>query len=143
MPFFHFALRQHTLLKLDAFTGNADYRQRAEESLGLVSEFVTMYPSAFAQWLSGADFALQHIRQIAIIGDLDSDGTQALIEETRLKYRPNTVIAATPHPIPEGAPALLKNRTLKNDLPTAYVCEGFACKLPVNTVEELRGQLDH
>jgi len=137
------ALAVEALLKLDAFTGNADYRQRAEESLGLVSEFVTMYPSAFAQWLSGADFALQHIRQIAIIGDLDSDGTQALFEETRLKYRPNTVIAATPHPIPEGAPALLNNRTLKNDLPTAYVCEGFACKLPVNTAEELRGQLDH
>ena len=137
------ALAVEALLKLGAFTGNADYRQRAEESLGLVSEFATIYPSAFAQWLSGADFALQHIKQIAIIGDLDSDGTQALIEEMRLKYRPNTIIAATPHPIPEDAPALLNNRTLKNDLPTAYVCEGFACKLPVNTVKELRGQLDH
>ena len=137
------ALAVEALLKLDAFIGNADYHQRAEKALSLVSEFTTRYPTGFAQWLSGADFALQHIRQIAIIGDLDSDGTQALIEEIRLKYRPNTVIAATPHPIPEDAPALLNNRTLKNDLPTAYICEGFACELPVNTVEELRGQLDH
>ncbi|MBT3190454.1 MAG: thioredoxin domain-containing protein [Anaerolineae bacterium] len=137
------ALAAEALLKLDALTGNADYRQRAEDTLGLVSEFVGMYPTAFAQWLSGADFALQHIKQVAIIGDLDDSNTQALIAEVRSKYRPNTVIAVTPYPIQESAPALLHNRTLKNNLPTAYVCEGFACKLPVNTAEELREQLDN
>ncbi|MBT7990233.1 MAG: thioredoxin domain-containing protein, partial [Anaerolineae bacterium] len=137
------ALAVEALLKIDAFTGKSEYRQLAERAQGLVSDFVTMYPTAFAQWLSGVDFALHHIKQVAIIGDLDDNETQMLITEVRSKYRPDVVIAATPYPIPENIPALLDNRTLKNNLPTAYVCEGFACKLPVNSVEELREQLDH
>ena len=137
------ALAVEALLKLDAFTGNADYRKRAEEALGLVSEFVTMYPTAFAQWLSGADFAIHNVKQVAIVGDLGRDETQALLAEIHSSYRPNLVVAQSPYPIPENAPALLYSRTLKNDLPTAYVCEGFTCKLPVNSVEELREQLDH
>ncbi len=136
------ALAVEALLKLDAFMGNADYRKRAEETLGLVSDFVIMYPTAFAQWLSGADFANQHTKQVAIVGDLDSNEIQALLKEVRSKYRPDTVVAAAPYPIPAGAPALLDSRTLKNDLPTAYVCEGFACKLPVNTPDDLREQLN-
>ena len=136
------ALAAEALLKLDAFIGESDHRKRAEEALGLISDFVTMYPTAFAQWLSGIDFALQHIKQIAIVGDLNSAETQALLKEVRSKYRPNTVVAAAPYPISVDAPALLDSRTLKNDLPTAYVCEGFACKLPVNTAEELLDQLD-
>ena len=135
------SLAAEALLKLDAFTGNADYRKLAEEALGLVSDFVNRYPTAFAQWLSGADFANQHIKQIAIVGDLNSEEVQALLKEVRSQYRPNTVVAAAPFPTPEDAPALLDDRTLKNELPTVYVCEGFACKLPVNTVEELREQL--
>ena len=137
------ALAVEALLKLDAFTGNADYRKRAEEALGLISEFVTMYPTAFAQWLSGADFAIHNVKQVAIVGDLGRDETQALLAEIHSSYRPNLVVAQSPYPIPENAPALLYSRTLKNDLPTAYVCEGFTCKLPVNNIEELREQLDH
>lgn len=135
------ALAVEALLKLDAFTGNTEYRKRAEEALGLVSDFVNRYPTAFAQWLSAADFANQHIKQVAIVGDSDSDETQALLKEVRSKYRPDTVIAAASYPIPEEAPVLLDGRTLKNELPTAYVCEGFTCQLPVNTVEALREQL--
>ena len=136
------SLAAEALLKLDALTGNAEYRKRAEEALGLVSDFVKRYPTAFAQWLSAADFANQHIKQVAIVGDPDSNETQALLNEIRSEYRPDIVVAAAPYPIPENAPALLDVRTLKNDLPTAYVCEGFACKLPVNSAEKFREQLN-
>ncbi len=136
------ALATEVLLKLDALTGNPEYRDKAEAALGLVGEFVTRYPTAFAQWLSGADFALHNVQQVAVVGDPGRDETRVLLAEIRSSYRPNTVVAASPYPIPEDAPELLRGRTLKNDLPTVYVCEGFACKLPVNTVEELRKQLE-
>ena len=135
------ALAAEALLKLDALTGNANYRKLAEETLGLVSEFVGMYPTAFAQWLSGADFSIHNVTQIAILGDLGRDETQALLTEIHSSYRPNMVVAQSPSPIPDDAPELLRNRKLQNGLPTAYVCEGFACKLPVNGVDELRKQL--
>ncbi len=134
-------LATEALLKLDAFTGNPEYRDRAEAALGLVSEFVTRYPTAFAQWLSGADFALHNVQQVAVVGDPGRDETKALLAEIRSSYRPNTVVAASPYLIPQDTPELLRGRTLKNDLPTVYVCEGFACKLPVNNVDELRMQL--
>ena len=47
-----------------------------------------------------------------------------------------------------GAPAgpsvtpLLDDRTLVGGLPTAYVCERFACRLPVTTPEDLRTEID-
>jgi uncharacterized protein YyaL (SSP411 family) len=48
------------------------------------------------------------------------------------------VIAASAFPPPQGSPALLADRPLMNGKPTVYVCEGFVCKTPVTTVEELR-----
>ncbi len=100
-----------------------------------------MYPTAFAQWLSGADFALHNVQQVAGVGGPGRDETKVLLAEIRSSYQPNTVAATSPYLIPEDAPELLRGRKLKNDLPTAYVCEGFACKLPVNNVDELRKQL--
>jgi uncharacterized protein YyaL (SSP411 family) len=31
------------------------------------------------------------------------------------------------------------DRPLKESKPTVYVCEHFACKQPVNSIEELKG----
>ncbi len=131
------ALATEALLKLDALTGNAEYRDKAEATLSLVSEFVGMYPTAFARWLSGADFALHNVTQIAVVGDPGRDETKALLAEIRSSYRPNSVVAASPFPIPDDAPELLKNRKLKKDLPTAYVCEGFACNLVFAPIDRL------
>ncbi|MCP4142485.1 MAG: thioredoxin domain-containing protein [Chloroflexi bacterium] len=136
------SLAAEALLKLDAITGKTEYRQLAEKTLALVSEFVSTYPTAFSQWLSGADLAIHNAKQVAIVGDLGRDETKALLAEIRSSYRPNMVVAQSPYPIPEDAPELLKGRALKNNLPTAYVCEGFSCKLPVNTASQLRDQVN-
>ena len=37
--------------------------------------------------------------------------------------------------------ALLADRPLINDQPTAYVCRQFVCRLPVTSVEDLASQL--
>jgi hypothetical protein len=37
--------------------------------------------------------------------------------------------------------ALLADRPMINDLPTAYVCRRFVCKLPVTSVDDLAIQL--
>ena len=136
------SLAAEALLKLAAFSENGDYRQRAEASLRLVSEFVGTYPTAFGQWLSAADFSLQNVKQVAVVGDPALAETQALLAEIRSTYRPNLVVAMSSHPPAEDAPELMRNRPLKDGKPTAYVCEGFTCQLPVTSPEELRKQLD-
>jgi len=126
------------LLRLAAFTDRADFREKAEEMLGQLAEPALRHPTGFGRWLQAADFALGNVKQVAVVGDLGQVGTQALIAETRRSFHPRMVTAASPSPIAGGAPPLLRDRVLTDGAATAYVCEGFVCKLPVTTVEALR-----
>ena len=49
------------------------------------------------------------------------------------------VLAGGPEDSP--SPPLLAGRTAVDGMPAAYVCENFACQLPVTTPEELQGLL--
>ena len=66
---------------------------------------------------------------------------QALLDVVRGAFRPNTVIALQDPENPSDVP-LLEGRTAIDGRPTAYVCEGFVCQLPVTEPDELRAQLD-
>ncbi len=143
------ALACEALLKLAAFTDEGKYRDLAEKALGLVVGMATRYPTAFARWLSAADFALGNAKQVAVMaagaddqqeGRSEADGDQAsgLIRVVQSAYRPNVIIAASAYPPSDDAPALLKDRPLKDGKATVYVCEGFVCKNPVTTISELK-----
>jgi hypothetical protein len=135
------ALAAQALLKLAAFSGKPAYRAGAEGALGLVSRMAVRYPAAFGAWLSAADFALGTIRQVAIVGDLSDPRTRALLARVRDRHRPNLVLAASSLPPAPGSPALLENRTMLAGKPTAHVCTGFVCHLPVTHPDELTRQL--
>ena len=132
------ALACEALLKLAAFTDDGRYRDLAEKALGLVSEVVSRYPTAFARWLSAADFALGNVKQVAAVYEAADEHNQELLRFIQSAYRPNTIIAASTYPPSSEAPALLQERPLKQGLPTVYVCEGFVCKNPVTSVQELK-----
>jgi uncharacterized protein YyaL (SSP411 family) len=131
------ALACDALLKLAEFTGEGRYRDLAEKSLVLVAGMAVRYPTAFARWLSAADFALGSTRQVAVVFDANGDRASELIRVVRSGFRPNVIVAASTYPPPADAPDLLKDRPLKNGFVTAYVCEGFVCKNPVTSIAEL------
>jgi uncharacterized protein len=132
------ALATEALLKLTAFTDRADYRDLAEQSLRLVAELALRYPTAFARWLSAADFSLAQVRQVAILGDINAPEIQVMLQVTRESYRPHMVVALSPYPQGKDTPPLLAKRLLIKNKPSAYVCEGFVCKTPVTTADELK-----
>ncbi|MCC6499372.1 MAG: thioredoxin domain-containing protein [Anaerolineales bacterium] len=132
------ALACEALLKLAAFTDDGKYRDLAEKSLGLVANMATRYPTAFARWLSAADFALGKVKQVALVSEAGGEDASELLRVVESAYRPNLVVAASAYPPSDEAPDLLKDRPLKNGKPTAYVCEGFVCKNPVTTIAELK-----
>jgi len=132
------ALACEALLKLAAFTDNGRYRDLAEKSLRLVTDYVLRYPTSFARWLSAADFALGNAKQVAVVYEANSQEAQGLVQAIRSAYRPNAIVAASPYPPSREAPALLIDRPLKDGKATAYVCEGFVCKMPVNTILDLQ-----
>ena len=103
--------------------------------------FVARYPTGFAQWLSAMDLALAPVVEVAIVGAADDPATAALLAEVRRGYRPNQVVSMSPDPGASIVP-LLHDRIAVDGRPTAYVCRGFMCRLPVTDPAALREQLE-
>ena len=98
------------------------------------------YPTAFAQWLQAADFALAPVAEVAIIGSPDDAATRELLAVVGGGYAPNRVVALRPAEGDTEVP-LLEDRTMLDGRPTAYVCRDFACRLPVTDPDALTEQL--
>jgi hypothetical protein len=125
------------LLKLAAFTGEITYRQRAEEYLQSVADVLVQYPQWFGHVLCAFDFALSASKEIAIIGSLQQDEVQALLDVVNARYMPNSVLACMSGGTWDGVVPLLADRSTKEGHATAYVCQNFACQSPVTTAQEL------
>lgn len=136
------ALALTLLLKLAAYEGRSDWHHLAEEMLTANLGMILRYPSAFAQWLCAADFALGPTHEVAIVGAPNDPATQNLLQPLWQDYHPRMVLAASTYPPPPGSPALLNDRPLVNGKPAAYVCQDFVCQLPVNEPEAMLEQLN-
>ncbi len=128
------------LLRLAALTGDGRYRDAAERALRTVTDLLPRYPTGFAQWLTAADLALAPIAEVAIVGDPTTRATRALLKEVRTGFQPHQVVALRPDPASSAVP-LLAERIAVGGRPTAYVCQGFVCRLPVTDPDALRTQL--
>ena len=108
---------------------------------GRSSPFVGRYPTGFAQWLGAMDLALAPAIEVAIVGrDPRDPATAALLAEVRRGYRPNQVVAVAAD-VGASAVPLLADRVALGGRPTAYVCRGFVCRLPVTDRGALAAQL--
>jgi hypothetical protein len=135
------AMAALVLLRLAALTGEARYRDAAEGAIATVAPIAARYPTAFAKWLQAIDFALAPVAEVAIVGDPAAPATRELHEVALGGYAPARVVAASPGEGAESAVPLLRDRTLVRGRPAAYVCRGFACRLPVTDPDALREQL--
>jgi uncharacterized protein len=123
------------LLRLAALTGERRYEEHAEAVLSLFAEPAVRHPEAFAHLLGALDFRLSSTREVALVGD----DLGELAGVVRSEFRPHLVLGGGPEGSEE--PPLLLGRTTVEGRPAAYVCESFACRLPVTEPEQLREQL--
>jgi hypothetical protein len=130
------------LLYLYTYTNREKYLEIGEGTLRLAKEVSIRYPIGFSQWLCAIDFALNPRLEVALLGDSSEIQMQNLIEVLWSEFRPSLVAAISSLPISPSSPPLLHGRGLLNDLPTAYVCQSFFCKRPVNDPEEFSSQLE-
>ena len=79
--------------------------------------------------------------EIAIVGSRTDERTAALTHEVTRRFLPNAVYLRA-DPGVEIATPLLAERPLVDGAPSAYVCEGYACKQPVTTPDALTALLD-
>jgi len=121
------------LLRLARLTGEARYEDAALSLIRLVHKIVPEHPLAFGHLLRAIDFYLAPVREVALAGR----DVSALARVVRGAYRPHVVLAGGGS---EQVP-LLAGRTPVDGQPAAYVCERFACRLPVTDPGELERAL--
>ncbi len=132
------------LLRIAHLTGDPEDERAAASALRLVRQGMTAAPTAFGQALSALDLYLSGAREVAVVGEPSAPGTRALTDEVLVKrFLPNHVlaVAAPDDRASQEAVPLLRDRVAVDGLPTAYVCERFACKLPVTDPAALAEQL--
>jgi uncharacterized protein YyaL (SSP411 family) len=132
------------LLTLAALTGNENYQRTAVTLFRLLASYIKRYPSAFGRALGALDFYLSTPREIVIIGPREDESTRALLREVWRPFVPNKVVVQSEGADESAAQTipLLRERTMIDGLPTAYVCEHYTCQRPVTKPEELAAQLN-
>jgi uncharacterized protein len=133
------------LLRLSVLTGEEGYSRKAVNVLRLVRGASERYPSAFGYALGAADFYLSTPKEVVIISPSEGGGgdARALAREVWRRYLPNKILVQASERDARAAESipLLRERTAAGGRATAYVCEHYACRQPVNTPEELASQL--
>jgi uncharacterized protein len=122
------SMAANALYRLAALTGERRYHEHANRILQLVGNVMPQAPSAFSHMLAAVEIAHTGLYEVVIVGDRPD-----LVSAFHATWHPNAVLAwgeRFDSPLWEG-------RADGN----AYVCQNFACQLPVTTVEDLLQQL--
>jgi uncharacterized protein YyaL (SSP411 family) len=126
------------LLRLAALTGEARYEDAAVSHLRLVGPVLGRHPQAFAHALVALDLHVEPGLEVALAGASAEDpGVAALAAVVRERVRPGVVLAGPPG---DGV-ALMEGREALDGRAGAYVCEHFACRMPVGDAGALRDLL--
>ncbi|SDU96785.1 hypothetical protein SAMN04488544_2730 [Microlunatus sagamiharensis] len=122
-------------------TGEDAYARRADEAAATVGALVGRAPR-FAGWL-WADAVSEVLPsaapvEVAVVGPEGPERDAMARLAWRLAPAGSVVVAATEG---SGGFALLEDRTARDGRPTAYVCRGFVCRLPVSDEAALGAEL--
>jgi len=133
------SLAANGLLRLAALTGESRYEAPAIAVLEMLARPMASHATAFAHLLAACERAITPPIEIAIVGDAGDTRTKELRHEVAARLIPASVVLTgdARDDIP-----LLAQRERGDGKPTAYVCEHYACRLPVTTSDELRAEIE-
>ena len=117
------------LLRLARMTDRADFRAAAEHTLRAFASRMEEAGTGVPQMLVAHSFALARPQEIVVAGMREDPAMIEMLATIRRRFLPGAVVmrseqSARPMPALNGAA-------------TAYVCENFACKLPVTSATAL------
>jgi uncharacterized protein len=130
------SLATEASLLLALYTGDQDLEMAARGYLRSVGFLMDRYPSAAGQSLALLSSLHRGTRELAIVGDEASE----MAEAYWARYRPHVVLATSPA-APKGAVPLLEGRGSGSGT-LAYLCTGFTCLAPVDSIEDLSAVLE-
>ena len=124
------------LARLHFLTANAGARTSAGQVVTAFGGLASRYPVAYATLLNSFE-TLTSAQQVVVL----ASGNDPLAVAAFAAPRPDRVIQVLPpdSALPEGHPA--HGKTAIKGKPTAYVCVGTTCSLPVHTAADLAALL--
>src|SRR5690606_14228288 len=126
-----------------ALTGDLEYRVAAERMLAPLAPLALAQPTAFGATLTALGALAQPPRQVVVVSEEETD---ALREYAAHRFGESTVTAlVTTEQAREFSAAgfdLLEARTTVDGQSAAYLCEGFTCRVPATSAQQLADQLD-
>jgi uncharacterized protein len=130
----------HALRLMAELTGENRYSARADRAAASAAELVRRAPR-FAGWLLADAISrtsgLSPV-QVAVVGPDDAARAELVRIAHQLAPAGSVVVAGSPD---QPGLALLADRPMINNQPTAYVCRQFVCRLPVTSADDLAIQL--
>lgn len=137
------SLTARNLRRLYSLTGNPEYARRLDPLFQHFAGRPFTQPAAMPILLAEAMMRDRPALQIVIAGDAEAEDTQAMLREVRQRFLPEAVVARVdPEQPTAGLPAYMRDMQPLEGRATAYVCESFVCRLPVNELEDLIDLLD-
>jgi hypothetical protein len=131
------------LLRLAALTGEARYDEAARSTVARVASLVARFPTAFGTAIEAVERLVEPSIEVVVVGAADDPATQALRREVAGRLVPSSVVVTRfgEHE-PEALRALLAGREPVGGRPAGYVCERYACRLPVTDPPALAAELE-
>ncbi len=133
------------LLRLNRMTGSPDLEEKADRLLKRFGGMVQDYPMAYTQFMNAVDFALGPTTEVVFSGDLDDERGRSMLEWVRGRFAPNRVTlwrrTGTEGERLDSLCGYVGQLQPVDGSPTVYVCEQYACKRPVTTLDELKALL--
>ena len=136
------SLAADALLRLAALTGDEGARSVAARWIAMIAPVLGEHPTAFAYLLRAVERLTHPSVEIAIVGDPDDPARRALVDVVRARLLPSAVRVIAAPGIGADLTPLLAGRTLSDGRAAVFVCEHFACRLPVNDPDRLAAELE-
>jgi uncharacterized protein YyaL (SSP411 family) len=133
------------LLKLGRLTMDQQYTERAVQVLNAFSRQMSQSPTSLGAMLIALDFWAGPAQEIVVAGVRGQADTKEMLKLIRSSFLPNAVVLF--HESGDSGKAVekivpfLAEQVAIDGKATAYVCENYVCKRPVNNVSELKDLL--
>jgi uncharacterized protein len=118
------------LQRLGILLDNKKYKTLSVNMLQAVGDVIERYPSGFAKWASGVLSVVFPPLEIAVVG---KNAFEKVLQINAL-FLPNKIVMASVEE--DNTLPLLKGKENEGDT-YIYVCQDYACKMPVKTVNEM------
>ncbi len=124
--------------RLWLLTGDENWRADAELSLRGHAQELERSPRALPKLTEALVLALAPPTHAVLAGDLTDSGAQALLRALRQPYRPDLVLLRSTQTL---APAFAASAGLVDQKAALYLCQDFACQLPLTDPAKVSASL--